>query len=230
MRMIVVFQKNLALRHIGHLDLMRAMQRALRRSNLPIRYSNGFNPHIQLSFASPLSVGVVGIREIMDVPVEGEYDPDQFAATLQKALPAALQIMQVRAVADDYPTLMALVSGSRLRIQLDAGPDADAIADAFHRFMALKEVQTMRKTKSGEKMTDIRPFVMQADIHQTDDGYQIRCEIANRADGSLKPSVLMRALCEMAKLESVPYIAYRDTILAKRKDGTAIPLEAYEDG
>ena len=60
MRMMVVFEKGETLRYIGHLDLMRAMQRALRRSGLPIRYSNGFNPHIRLSFAAPLSVGVVG--------------------------------------------------------------------------------------------------------------------------------------------------------------------------
>ena len=53
MRMMVVFEKGETLRYIGHLDLMRAMQRALRRSGLPIRYSNGFNPHIRLSFAAP---------------------------------------------------------------------------------------------------------------------------------------------------------------------------------
>lgn len=44
--MMVVFEKGETLRYIGHLDLMRAMQRALRRSGLPIRYSNGFNPQI----------------------------------------------------------------------------------------------------------------------------------------------------------------------------------------
>ena len=64
--MMVVFEKGETLRYIGHLDLMRAMQRALRRSGLPIRYSNGFNPHIRLSFAAPLSVGVVGLRELME--------------------------------------------------------------------------------------------------------------------------------------------------------------------
>ena len=67
--MMVVFEEGEALRHIGHLDLMRTMQRALRRSNLPIKYSNGFNPHIRLSFAAPLSVGVIGLRELMEVPL-----------------------------------------------------------------------------------------------------------------------------------------------------------------
>ena len=62
--MLAVFCKGERLRHIGHLDLMRAMQRALRRSELPVSYSKGFNPHILLTFASALSTGAWGKREI----------------------------------------------------------------------------------------------------------------------------------------------------------------------
>ena len=58
MKMLVVFEKMGAHRFLGHLDLQRAMQRALRRSGLPVTYSQGFNPHLQLSFAAPLSVGI----------------------------------------------------------------------------------------------------------------------------------------------------------------------------
>ncbi|MBR6754287.1 MAG: TIGR03936 family radical SAM-associated protein, partial [Clostridia bacterium] len=62
MKMLVIFEKSERLRHIGHLDLMRAMQRALRRSGLPIAFSQGFNPHVLLNFAAPLSVGMPGKR------------------------------------------------------------------------------------------------------------------------------------------------------------------------
>ena len=65
--MMVVFEKGKTLRYIGHLDLMRAMQRALRRSGLPIRYSNGFNPHIRLSFAAPLSVGQFFLMDLVSM-------------------------------------------------------------------------------------------------------------------------------------------------------------------
>ncbi len=228
--MIVVFEKSMALRHIGHLDLMRAMQRALRRSGLPIRYSNGFNPHIQLSFAYPLTVGVVGLRELMDVPVEGECDPDAFVTRLRSALPRALPVVAVRAVGDDFPTLMALVSGSRYRIEMGGGGDAARVAAALPAFMASDECAAMRKTKSGEKMTDIRPFVAEATAEQTDGGYTLRLRIRNLPEGSLKPSVLMGALCGLANVENVPYMAYREAILADGKDGEAIPLEEVQHG
>jgi radical SAM-linked protein len=228
--MIVVFEKSMALRHIGHLDLMRAMQRALRRSGLPIRYSNGFNPHIQLSFAYPLTVGVVGLRELMDVPVEGECDPNAFLAGLRKALPKALPVVAARVVADDFPSLMSLATGSRYRIEMGGGQDAGRVAAALAVFMASGDCTAMRKTKSGEKMTDIRPFVAEAAAQQTDGGYVLRLRIRNLPEGSLKPSVLMGALCELANVEDVPYIAYREAILADGKDGEAIPLEEVQHG
>ena len=98
MKMIVVFEKAPRLRHIGHLDLMRAMQRALRRSNLPLRYSQGFNPHILLNFAAPLSVGMPGEREVMEVPIEGEMDAALFKEKLSARIYGrALRIHSVTA-------------------------------------------------------------------------------------------------------------------------------------
>ena len=76
MRIIAVFHKIDGARHISHLDLMRAVQRALRRAGLPVRYSKGFNPHMVLSFASALSLGFTSVGEVMDVAMEEEVSPE----------------------------------------------------------------------------------------------------------------------------------------------------------
>ncbi len=229
MRMIVVFEKGYAIRHIGHLDLMRTVQRALRRTRLPIRYSKGYSPHIQLSFAAPLSVGVVGARELMDVPMEAEVTGEAFAAAMNAVLPQSLRVMAARPVEDDFPTLMALVAGSRIRVEFEAGPDADAVFEAFPRFMADDACVTLRKTKAGENMTNIRPFILEATMAKTDAGYTLRALIENRREGSLKPAVLVQALCETAGVDSVGYTATREEILA-RQDGALIRLEDYAHG
>ncbi len=229
MRMIVAFEKGPALRHIGHLDLMRTIQRALRRTQLPIRYSNGFNPHIQLSFAAPLSVGVVGEREVMDVPVEGACDGERFERELSAVLPRGLSVISTRPVEDTFPTLMALVRGSRIRIELDACPEADRVAQAFPLFMAGGECVTLRKTKAGENQTNIRPFIAEAALTPSPQGYTLRCLIQNRPEGSLKPAVLVQALCELAEVHAVPYIASRERILAEQ-NGTLLPVEEYAHG
>ena len=229
MRMIVVFEKGFALRHIGHLDLMRTIQRALRRTDLPIRYSNGFNPHIQLSFAAPLSVGVVGLREIMDVPLAEAIDGDAFAYAMNQVLPSRLRVVMARPVSDGFPTLMALVAGSQIRIDVPACPGADSIAAIFPAFMASTECVTLRKTKAGENMTNIRPFIASATMETAEGGYTIRCLIENRPEGSLKPAVLMQALCESSGVADVAYTAYREQILAKNAQGSLIRLEEYPD-
>ena len=70
--MLMQFQKGDIVRHLGLLDLQRTMQRALRRSGLPIAYSNGFNPHIVMSFASALSSGIPGDAELLAVSLHSD--------------------------------------------------------------------------------------------------------------------------------------------------------------
>ena len=87
MRIIAIFEKNERVRHIGHLDIQRAVQRGLRRSGLPVAYSNGFNPHILVAFASALSTGACGEREIMDVKMAEETKAEEFLRRMNDAMP-----------------------------------------------------------------------------------------------------------------------------------------------
>jgi radical SAM-linked protein len=92
MRMLGVFQKSERVRHIGHLDIQRAVQRGLRRSGLPVAYSNGFNPHILVTFASALSTGACGSREIMDVKMAEEVSAEEFLNPMNLAMPPEMQL------------------------------------------------------------------------------------------------------------------------------------------
>ena len=107
MKMIVVFEKAPRLRHIGHLDLMRAMQRALRRSHLPVQYSKGFNPHMNMSFASALSSGIPGDAEILDVSLAEPVTEEEALQALRMALPAAMPVTRVRLVDDRFKKMGA---------------------------------------------------------------------------------------------------------------------------
>ncbi len=227
MRMIVTFQKGEAVRLIGHLDLMRAMQRALRRSELPIRYSNGFNPHILLSFAMPLSVGVAGRRELMDVPLAFEISPAEFVRRLNEALPECLWASSARLVPDEFPTLMALVAASDLMLRLPKGQDADEIAAALERLMDMNEYMMPRKTKSGTNDCDIRPFLLSAGCEHTADDLILSVRVAMNSVGSIKPSLLMEALKRLADIPEMPYLAVRERMLAKDAAGNLVPLETY---
>ena len=224
--MMVAFEKGEQLRFIGHLDLMRTMQRALRRSGLPIKYSNGFNPHIRLSFAAPLSVGVIGLRELMEVPVEDGLSERQFMDAMNATLPSCMRIHACRSVEDSFPALMSLVAGADYRIVLPVMPETEKLVSRFDAFMALKTFVANRRTKSGENPCDIRPFVLDGKCSRLNDHFVIELRTLALKEGMLKPSLWLDSFREFAGCSEVPHLIFRTSILARRGD-ELIPMEAY---
>lgn len=205
MRMIVAFEKTPRVRHIGHLDLMRAMQRALRRSGLPIRYSQGFNPHVVLSFASPLPVGVSGLQELMDVALSQSVEEDAFAAALAPAMPDSLPLISARAVDDRHPALMAALRTASYEAVLPLGGAADAMAKAIKPLLARAEIVALRKTKSGEKPCDIRPMLHELSAEKKEGGVHVRMRVSLTEKETLKPDLLLRTLAAQADTELPTY-------------------------
>lgn len=225
MRMIVAFTKAREIRYIGHLDLMRTVQRALRRSGLPLKFSNGFNPHILLSFAVPLSVGVVGLNEWMDVPLSEAIESEVFAEKLNAALPRSIRVTHCIPQGDKLPPLMSLVAGAEYHIDIDR---EDLPKDAPLRYAAFAgqdEIMTIRKTKSGERLTNIKKFVLGSELLEERDRLVIKLSISNEKDGMLKPSLWFHAFCEFLGIGDVPFLAYRDCILGCGQGGKLMPLE-----
>ena len=219
MKMIVVFEKTPRLRHIGHLDLMRAMQRALRRSGLPLRYSQGFNPHILLTFAAPLSVGMPGKREIMEVPIEGEMTGEAFLEKLKKALPPDLPALSARPVDDRHPAPMAQLAAAIYQAELEDMPEN--FADTVARFTAQKEIPAIRKTKTGMKPCDIRPMIYGLSLHDR----TLTMALALCEKATCKPDLLLSSLFEFAGTERPRALITRTQLLGE-KDGAFCPLES----
>ena len=218
MKMIVVFEKAPRLRHIGHLDLMRAMQRALRRSGLPLRYSQGFNPHILITFAAPLSVGMPGEREIMEVPIEGEMTGEAFLEKLSAALPPDLPAISAVPVDDRHPAPMALLAAAVYRAELEEVPEG--LSDAIEKYLALKEIPAIRKTKTGMKPCDLRPMIYSLALN----GNTLTMVLALCEQATCKPDLLLSSLFEFAGAERPRALITRMRLLGE-KDGALAPLE-----
>ena len=219
MKMIVVFEKAPRLRHIGHLDLMRAMQRALRRSGLPLCYSQGFNPHILLSFAAPLSVGMPGRREIMEVPIAEDMTAEAFLTKLRAALPPELPCLEAHPVDDQHPAPMALLAAAMYEARLESVPDG--LGDAVQRFLAQREIPAVRKTKTGLKPCDIRPMIYDLALS----GDTLRFTLALCEKATCKPDLLLESLFSFAGMERPRALITRTQLLGEQ-NGALCPLEA----
>ena len=221
MRMLAVFRKGERLRHIGHLDIMRAMQRALRRSGVPVAYSNGFNPHILLTFASALSVGASGERELMDVTLSREMTPEDFVATMNRALPPEMQLVSARALDDRHPALMAMVQAADYRITLLDAQAAESCRAALPGFLAREEILAERKTKSGVKEVNIRPWIFELSM----EGGTLHAVLALSETENCKPDMLVTALCADAGCEKPRFGVTRLGLLGRGADGQLAALE-----
>ena len=188
--MMVVFEKGKTLRYIGHLDLMRAMQRALRRADLPVRYSQGYNPHVNLAFATALSVGAQSRCELMDVELEEAVAPEAFAQRLNACLPEGLKIRRARLADDHAPALTARMAEAGYEVRVP-GLDLRAKVEGF---LASGEVIVEKRSKKGVKPVNIRPMVHALACEWDGENSKLTMILEQTNANSLKAELLLQAL------------------------------------
>ena len=220
--MLMQFMKGDIVRHLGLLDLQRTMQRALRRSGLPVAYSKGFNPHIVMSFASALSSGIPGDAELLDVSLCGDVTEEECLAAMNHVLPPALQASRVRLVDDRFPKVSASLRHAEYKITLYGG-DALKIAADIPAFLAQEEIMALRKTKKSETMVNIRPMIHELRAELNEDKAILLARVSFVETATLKPDLLLQSLCEHAGAE-LPRHEIRRTRLLGLVDDQPVEL------
>ena len=222
MRMLAVFEKGERIRHIGHLDIQRSVQRGLRRSGLPVAYSQGFNPHILITFASALSTGACGKREIMDVTMAEEVDEKEFLTRMNRAMPPEMQLKEARAVDSKHPSLMGMVRAAVYDLAIRDEETGRMLIAAIPAMMEKERIPAMRKTKTKLTEVDIKPLILSI----SGEGNHIRATLILNERESCKPQMLLDALKETAGItEEVRMLVTRESLLGEDENGTLTPLE-----
>ena len=219
MRMLIRFGKNPRLRFISHLDLQRFLHMALNRTGLPIKYSEGFNPHPLMAFGSALALGWTSEYELLDVRLNAPMGRKRCEEAMRFALPEDLPVLEVRLLEDRDPSIMQLVYASDYHIRLD-GENAQAVKDQVASFLAEEEVLAMKKTKSGEKEINIRPLALNVEV--CEDGLKARLMLTEK--DALKADLLVKTLAARAGVEAPEMRIHRVCLLAHDKNGELKPL------
>lgn len=221
--MLMQFQKGDIVRHLGLLDLQRTMQRALRRSGLPVRYSSGFNPHMVMSFASALSSGIPGDAELLDVSLSGDVTEEECLFAMNRVLPPALSASRVRLVEDTFPKVSAELRQAEYRICLHGG-DTQKLVSVIPDFLAEEEIMALRKTKKSETMVNIRPMLHELIVLETGkEEAVLRARVSFVEQATLKPELLLDSLASYANAQ-LPGHEIRRTQLLGLVQGQPTPL------
>lgn len=158
-RMRVTFATDDSVKWVGHLDMARAWERAIRRSGLPLAYSQGFNPQARLHFAAALPVGFTGEAEVADVFLNEALTPDDFLARLGPALPSGIHLRRAEPVARELPALQAAVNAACYRVDVVTAAPPDVFAATLAEFMGRAEAWRERRRGKDVNRYDLRPLV-----------------------------------------------------------------------
>lgn len=177
---------------MSHLDLMRLMQRAFKRADLPLKHTQGFNPRPSVSIALPLSVGVESVCELLDFELDGQdIACEEITGRLNEALVPGVQVLQTLDNGRKIKEL-ALLS-CEITLEYDSGvPDAaaDSIAALFRR----QELTVEKKGKNGPTQQDVIPMIRRLSLSQPDGNTLVLGAVICCQNPSLNPTQLVTAI------------------------------------
>lgn len=196
------FIKGPEIKYISHLDLMRTFQRALRRAHIPMAYSEGYNPHPEMSFASALGVGVSSLGEYLDVGVSEEIDVDEVTSRLNATLPVGLKIEKAAVLKEKAKSAMSLVTHARYIMYLNLKSSND-IESSIKGFLEQDDIIAEKKQpkKNFELIeVDIKPMIKEINLSsQEEHSVVLDCILSCGSKANLKPELLLNALEKYVK-------------------------------
>lgn len=190
-RLQITFGKFDALRYTGNLDVAKLWERVLRRANVPILYSQGFNPRPRIQLATALPLGMTSACEILDVSLRELIPLDNLAERLEATSPAGLKIYAIQDVPVRSPTLQALVRSAEYRIHFEDGMDRAILDEKIKAIMGADEVALIKEKKGSETTVNIRPMIYELTVNP--DG-ELLVHLATGDQGNLRPDDLLVAM------------------------------------
>lgn len=196
----IKFEKTGMMRFIGHLDVMRYFQKAMRRAKIDIAYSEGFSPHQKMSFAAPLGIGLEGYGEYFDIEVNSFMPQDTMTAALNEVMVEGFRVISCKYLPENAPNAMSSVFAADYTVAIhndNINISAAKLASKINEFYAQPEIITEKETKKSSRVLDMKPLI-----------YSLECEdkiirmcLSTGSTDNIKPELVMAKFCEFIGTE-----------------------------
>ncbi len=225
-RLAVVSAKRLRIRwgrteshtHLSHLDNIRTIEDAIRRSEIPVIYSRGKRPRMKLSFSPPLPVGFTSETEFFDINLKQDFS-SQMINALRKSMPEGFQVLEAKAVFAKTAALSEVINLVVYTLKLDNSIDTKQLQSRISDIMSKDELIVSRKSKSGESDVNIRKSI-----------YKIECSerlltltLGIGSEGYVRPTEVGRILFEMDEDEVSKLKFHRAGMFRQVDENSRIP-------
>lgn len=230
MKLRIKFSKHGPIVFIGHLDMMRYFQKAMRRANIDISYSTGFSPHQIMSFAQPLGVGIRSNGEYFDIGVDSLTSATQVKDALNQVMAEGVEVLSVKLLPDTAVNAMSSVAAAGYTVRFREGyePDFDLFGQ-IDAFLAQDIIPVTKVTKKTTKSFDLKEHIYELGYDR--DNQTIYMLVNASSSGNVKPSFVMERLYEYCqkKAGEFDFIITREetyTNLGTNEKPDFVPLDA----
>lgn len=217
------FTKTGSMKFIGHLDCMRFFQKAIRRAKLDVAYSQGFNPHQLMSFASPLGVGITSDGEYLDVEFNSLPDcpMSELVTYLNQFMTDEIFVTDIEIMPEGFKNSMSLLRAADYQIvEKEAGVFPEDFRERWTQFIRQQKIPVIKKTKKSEKEIDIKPYILRWDfeldsfakgskgygvIHCDYEGNTLYLRLTSGSETNIKPELVLNAFYDFCQIECRPY-------------------------
>lgn len=230
MKIRIKFSKHGVMKFVGHLDIMRYFQKAMRRADVDIKYSEGFSPHQIMSFAAPLGVGLTSNGEYLDIEVLSTKDSRTMLKQLNDVMAEEVEVLQYRKLEDSSKNAMSIVAAADYTVvfrEKSRPEDEVSFWNEFVSFCQGESIKIIKKTKKSEKELNIRPLIYQ--VRPTGTG--VFLQVSTGSSNNLKPELILEAYYQ-AKGMNYPELAFqiqREEVYANTGDETSLNLVPLGD-
>lgn len=187
MRIRITFAKQGALRYTGHLDLHRLWERAARRAELPLAYSQGFHPQPKMAIAAALPLGFSSRCEVIDMRLEHEIPLDGLDEKLQQTLPTGIRVSNVESVDEKLPALQTQVASAEYEVTLTEAVDGSELKREIESVIGSESIPRERRGKTY----DLRPLI--EELYLSSEG-KIHMRLAAREGATGRPEEVLDVL------------------------------------
>lgn len=232
MKVRLKFTKGNEVKYISHLDLTRVFQRAIRRTGIPISYSSGFNPHQEISFGAPLSLGITSNAEYVDLRLDEPMEIPEIIRRLNGSLPEGIRILDGTVLGENAKSAMSAVTHAKYSISMEIENIApDALEKCIQAFASQEHIIVAKEQPKKNfqlKEIDIRPMIVDMKFSGTEGGmHVIECLLLSGSRANLNPELLIKAFREFTGYNIAKIRINREEVYAL-KDGRLADMLEYE--
>lgn len=215
MKIRIKFAKYGTMKFIGHLDMMRFFQKAIRRANIDIKYSEGFSPHQIMSFAAPLGVGIESRGEYMDIDVLSMTSTEDIKDALNQVMVEGVEVLSVTVLSEHMKNAMASVAAASYSLRMkESSFPIDSLEDKIQDFYNQDTIPYTKETKKSVVELDLKQGIYEIEAQPDGAIYML---VNASSSGNIKPTMIFEKFCQFVGVEISP-MAYQVTRLETYTD------------